>query len=131
MQVERTGSGIERKIHSGLWPVLLYALVFLVGFYMQNHPRIYPPYSWQGLFTLAFLYEGTYCIRNLLHCRESHCIVTGSGWTIIGFLSLLSTAGIISYSDWGIYWLAFVLVYIAGMSFQHFYYLWKHSIQLR
>ncbi|SRR5579875_658639 len=129
--MQRAGVSLERKLHSGYRPVLLYALIFIAGFYMHNHPESYPTYAWEGIFTLAFLYEGTYCIRNFLHCRESHCIVTGSGWTIIGIASLLSTTKVLSSSDWGYYWLAFFLVYVAGMSFQFVYYQLRHTYQLR
>jgi hypothetical protein len=33
---------------------------------------------------LVFL--GTYCVLNFWHCRETHCMVTGPGWTVAGLL---------------------------------------------
>lgn len=33
---------------------------------------------------LVFL--GSYCVLNFWHCRETHCVVTGPGWTVAGLL---------------------------------------------
>jgi hypothetical protein len=84
---QRAGSKIEREIHSGYRLVLLYAFVFILGFYLRGHSGSIHQLASEWLFTLAFLYEGTYCVRNFVHCREAHCIVTGTGWTLIGLLS--------------------------------------------
>lgn len=40
---------------------------------------------------LAFL--GTYCLLNYRHCRETHCAVTGPGWTLAALLGL-AAAGV-------------------------------------
>src|ERR1022692_1902340 len=40
---------------------------------------------------LAFL--GSYCLLNLRECRETHCAITGPGWTIaalLGFAAVLT-----------------------------------------
>jgi hypothetical protein len=34
------------------------------------------------------LVSGTYCLLNFWHCRETHCVVTGTGWTPLGLLGL-------------------------------------------
>ncbi len=128
---QRAGSNIEREIHRGYRPVLLYAFVFILGFYLRGHGGSISQLVSEWLFTLAFLYEGTYCIRNFVHCREAHCVVTGTGWTLIGLLYLSSTLQIIPYGDWGTYWLGFFLVYIAGFSFQCAYYSIKRTIFMR
>jgi hypothetical protein len=31
---------------------------------------------------------GSYCVLNFWHCRETHCVVTGPGWTAIGALGV-------------------------------------------
>lgn len=127
---QRAGTRIERELFSGYRPIIFFILVYLVGSYMEARPDVFPVWIWQGLFTAVFLYAGTWCIRNFVHCREAHCVVTGTGFTGIGLLSLLSMLGAISFSDWSVYWLAFLAVYIAGMIFQYEYYSRKHSIQI-
>ena len=29
---------------------------------------------------------GSYCLANFWHCRETHCAVTGPGWTLVAVL---------------------------------------------
>jgi hypothetical protein len=36
---------------------------------------------------------GTYCLANFGHCRETHCAVTGPGWTLaalLGFAAVIT-----------------------------------------
>ena len=33
------------------------------------------------------LVSGTYCLTNFWCCRETHCVVTGLGWTALGLLA--------------------------------------------
>ncbi|WP_199434737.1 hypothetical protein [Qaidamihabitans albus] len=38
------------------------------------------------------LFHGTYCLLNFWHCRETHCVITGAGWTslaLLGFAAAL------------------------------------------
>lgn len=48
------------------------------------------------------LFVGTWCVGNFLHCRETHCGVTGPGWTLValvGFAAVLAPdAGLAWYS---------------------------------
>jgi hypothetical protein len=37
------------------------------------------------------LAAGLYCVANFWHCRETHCAVTGPGWTLAGLLELAAT----------------------------------------
>ena len=39
---------------------------------------------------LAFL--GSYCLLNFRRCRETHCAVTGPGWTLAALLGLAAVA---------------------------------------
>lgn len=34
------------------------------------------------------LFLGAYCVLNFWHCRETHCVVTGVGWTPLALLGL-------------------------------------------
>jgi hypothetical protein len=39
------------------------------------------------------LFVGTWCVGNFVHCRETHCGVTGPGWTLlalVGFAAVLT-----------------------------------------
>lgn len=48
------------------------------------------------------LFVGTWCVGNFVHCRETHCGVTGPGWTllaVLGFVAVLAPdAGLRWYS---------------------------------
>jgi hypothetical protein len=39
---------------------------------------------------LAFI--GTYCLLNFRQCRETHCAITGPGWTLAALLGLAAVA---------------------------------------
>src|SRR5260370_7354538 len=39
---------------------------------------------------LAFL--GSYCLLNFRQCRETHCAITGPGWTLAALLGLAAVA---------------------------------------
>lgn len=34
------------------------------------------------------LFLGSYCALNFWHCRETHCVITGSGWVPLGLLGI-------------------------------------------
>lgn len=36
--------------------------------------------------------SGTYCVLNFLHCGETHCAVTGLGWTLAALLGFAAAA---------------------------------------
>ncbi len=51
---------------------------------------------------------GSYCQANFLYCRETHCVITGGGWTPLALLGLIAalapgymspTAGVCSHPD--------------------------------
>ncbi|MFR0359276.1 hypothetical protein [Streptomyces sediminimaris] len=35
---------------------------------------------------------GVYCVLNFWHCGETHCVVTGTGWTVLALLGLAAAA---------------------------------------
>lgn len=40
----------------------------------------------------AFMgFHGIYCLLNFWHCRETHCVVTGIGWTSLAMLGFAAT----------------------------------------
>ena len=38
------------------------------------------------------LVSGTYCLANFWCCRETHCVLTGSGWSALGLLAVAAAA---------------------------------------
>ena len=47
---------------------------------------------------LAFL--GSYCLLNFRQCRETHCAITGPGWTLAALLGLAAVAA----PGWALSW---------------------------
>lgn len=43
-----------------------------------------------GLASAWVLFLGTYCALNFWHCRETHCVVTGAGWTVLAVVGLVA-----------------------------------------
>ncbi|MGI8563724.1 MAG: hypothetical protein ACR2MZ_09255 [Candidatus Dormibacter sp.] len=106
-------AGRERSFHSGWRPVWLALAVFAagVGLNRLHTPRL----LWGGLWALFFLYVGSYCIRNFIACRETHCAITGPGWILVGVAAGLGSLSVLRIPDWGFTWLAYVAV--AGLGF--------------
>ena len=64
---------------------------------------------------LVFL--GSYCALNFWHCRETHCAVTGPGWTVAGLLGWAAAVlpgGALSWYTVNTASLATVGVFVAG-----------------
>ncbi|MGH9293652.1 MAG: hypothetical protein ACRDZ6_12925 [Acidimicrobiales bacterium] len=67
------------------------------------------------------LVSGTYCLANFWCCRETHCVLTGAGWTALGLLAL----GAASIPGGGLGWLrvevlalAYLAILGAGYAFE-------------
>jgi hypothetical protein len=116
MSLERTGGQFERVLNTGWRVWALTAGVWLVGYllYVLKTPVL----AWGGLWTLFFLYVGSYCVRNFLHCRETHCAVTGPGWLLIGIIAVLGITGLIHVSQWAFLWVGYLLVAALGFGLQ-------------
>ena len=60
---------------------------------------------------------GTYCLANFWHCRETHCAVTGPGWTLtamLGFAAALAPGTALSWYRVNVETLVFVVILAAG-----------------
>ena len=60
---------------------------------------------------------GTYCLTNFWHCRETHCAVTGPGWTLaaaLGFVAALAPGTGLSWYRVNTAAAVFVVVLAAG-----------------
>ena len=60
---------------------------------------------------------GSYCLANFWHCRETHCAVTGPGWTLtamLGFAAALAPGTTLSWYRVNVETLVFVVILAAG-----------------
>ena len=60
---------------------------------------------------------GSYCLANFWHCRETHCAVTGPGWTLtamLGFAAALAPGTALSWYRVNVETLMFVVILAAG-----------------
>lgn len=62
------------------------------------------------------LVSGTYCLANFWCCRETHCVVTGTGWTASGLAAVaMSVSGeALGWLRAGVVALAYLVVLGAG-----------------
>lgn len=84
--------------------------------------------AWDGPDGLALasawvLLSGSYCLLNFWHCRETHCVVTGLGWTPLGLLGLavaVASPNRLSWHEWlELEVAAYVLILVAGFTLQY------------
>src|SRR5215469_4818237 len=65
---------------------------------------------------------GTYCLANFWHCRETHCVITGPGWTLtglLGFAAALTPGQALSWYRVNAQAAAFVLVLAVGYCLEY------------
>jgi hypothetical protein len=65
---------------------------------------------------------GTYCLANFWHCRETHCAVTGPGWTLaalLGFAAAATPGTSLSWYRVTAQAVVFVVVLGAGYGLEH------------
>lgn len=67
------------------------------------------------------LVSGSYCLANFWCCRETHCVVTGGGWTALGLLGSaagLMPGGALSWVRVSVVVAVYLVTLGAGYSFQ-------------
>jgi hypothetical protein len=65
---------------------------------------------------------GLYCLANFRHCRETHCAVTGPGWTlaaVLGFAAALAPGADMSWYRVTVETMVFVLILAAGYGLEY------------
>jgi hypothetical protein len=65
---------------------------------------------------------GTYCLSNFWHCRETHCAVTGPGWTlaaVLGFAAALAPGASLSWYRVNVEAIVFVVILAAGYGLEY------------
>ena len=64
---------------------------------------------------------GLYCLANFWHCRETHCAVTGPGWTlaaVLGFTAALAPGTALAWYRVNAAVVVFVMVLAAGFGLE-------------
>src|SRR6516165_6939730 len=64
----------------------------------------------------------SYCLANFWHCRETHCAVTGPGWTlaaVLGFAAALAPGTGLSWYRVNVETLVFVVILAAGYGLEY------------
>jgi len=65
---------------------------------------------------------GSYCLANFWHCRETHCVVTGPGWTlaaVLGFAAALAPGTGLSWYRVNAATIVFVVILAAGYGLEY------------
>ena len=64
----------------------------------------------------------SYCLANFWHCRETHCAVTGPGWTlaaVLGFAAALAPGADLSWYRVNVVTIVFVVILAAGYGLEY------------
>jgi hypothetical protein len=88
--------------------------VFLVAAAIGGMPGVALAAAW-------VLVTGTYCLANFWCCRETHCVLTGSGWSVLGLFALAAAAapgGALGWFRVDVLGLAYVAILGAGYGFE-------------
>lgn len=67
------------------------------------------------------LVSGLYCLANFWGCRETHCVVTGSGWTtlaLVGFVLVAIPGGAPRWLQVDVLALVYLVVLAAGYALE-------------
>jgi hypothetical protein len=100
--------GLTAPILRGCYAIPIAAAVFLMSA-ATGGAGLY-------LSSLYFVAYSTYCLANFARCREAHCIITGTGWGVLGVVGLVAA---VMHLDWlHPIWNAFVIVAVAGHGFE-------------
>ncbi len=62
---------------------------------------------------------GTYCMANFWHCRETHCAVTGPGWTLAAVLGFAAALAGLSWYRVNVETIVFVVILAAGYGLEY------------
>jgi hypothetical protein len=65
---------------------------------------------------------GMYCLANFWHCQETHCVVTGPGWTlaaVLGFAAALAPGAALSWYRVNAAAMVFMVILAAGYGLEY------------
>jgi len=77
----------DRLLPTGVGQWIFFGAVVAAVSLAPNLPR-----RWAlALAAVATLAASAWCLVNFWRCREAHCILSGSGWALLGALGLVET----------------------------------------
>ena len=74
-----------------------------------------------ALASLWVLVSGTYCLANWWCCRETHCVLTGAGWTLVALVGLaagVAPGGVLGWYRVDVLALLYLGILGAGYAFE-------------
>jgi len=107
--IERYRRGAEPAVR-GVTGVVVTVAFFAVAAAVGGRGGVAIASAWVAV-------AGTYCLANFWHCRETHCAVTGPGWTLaaaLGFAAALAPGAGLSWYRVNVETLVFVVILAAG-----------------
>jgi len=111
--IERYRRGAEPAVR-GVTGVVVTVAFFAVAAAVGGRGGVAIASAWVAV-------AGSYCLANFWHCRETHCAVTGPGWTLtaaLGFAAALAPGAALSWYRVNVETLVFVVILAAGYGLQ-------------
>lgn len=74
-----------------------------------------------ALASVWVLFLGSYCALNFVHCRETHCVITGAGWVplaLVGFAAVLTPTPSMSWFGVNVEVGAFLVILALGYALE-------------
>jgi hypothetical protein len=117
-----TGGGVVERYRRALEPTVrgVAGVVVTVAFFaaaavVSGRGGVVIASAWVAV-------AGTYCVANFRHCRETHCAVTGPGWTLaaaLGFAATLAPGTGLSWYRVNVETMVFVVILGAGYGLEY------------
>jgi len=111
--IERYRRGAEPAVR-GVTGVVVTVAFFAVAAAVGGRGGVAIASAWVAV-------AGSYCLANFWHCRETHCAVTGPGWTLtaaLGFAAALAPGAALSWYRVNVETLVFVVILATGYGLQ-------------
>jgi len=112
--VERYRRGVEPAVR-GLAGVVVTVALFAAAAAVGGRGGAAIASAWIAV-------AGTYCLANFWHCRETHCAVTGPGWTlaaVLGFAAALAPGAGLAWYRVSVETMVFVVILAAGYGLEY------------
>jgi hypothetical protein len=112
--IERYRRGVEPAVRGTAGVVMTVAL-FAAAAAVGGRGGVAIASAWVAV-------AGTYCLANFWHCRETHCAVTGPGWTLaaaLGFAAALAPEAGLAWYRVNVETIVFVVILAAGYGLEY------------
>jgi hypothetical protein len=112
--VERYRRAVEPAVR-GVTGVVVTVVFFAAAAAVGGRAGVAVASTWVAI-------AGTYCLANYWHCRETHCAVTGPGWTlaaVLGFAAALAPGAALAWYGVSVETIVFVVILAAGYGLEY------------